>query len=37
MNPIGLIFGVSVAIGIPLGMLKIAIWYSDKINDKGNK
>ena len=27
-----LIFGLIVAIVLPLGMLKIAIWYSDKIN-----
>lgn len=27
-----LILGLIVATVIPLGMLKIAIWYSDKIN-----
>lgn len=27
-----LIFGLIVTIVLPLGMLKIVIWYSDKIN-----
>jgi hypothetical protein len=36
MKILYLIFGLLCAAGIPLGMLKIAIYFSDNLNNKSN-